>query len=492
MATLLEKRSEALDTLDEWQELLTHFEISGHTFAYFPVLVPDESWAEVCQNKLSDYLSAQDKKLHILAFDNPEDFKLLTVRIFAETFAPNTEAVWITTPIPFDNEQLEVWKQAWRESMARLNQFRNKLTKNYPYTFLFVGGTWTHEITFNIAPDLWSIHSGIIRINPPLLPTSDDKTRGSEPVRAEDKPDKFIDTEFALRQAERLRGKKGAEVQFANLLLNASKLLIDKVEFRRALEISAEAVLVYERLVNVQNRQELLNNLAGSYNNKGISLDNLGRLNEAIVEYNKAIEILKNLVGNGRSELLNDLAMVYLNKGVSLDNLGRLDEAIAEYDKAIEIRKELVENGRSELSNDLAAAYLNKGVSLRQLGRLNEAIAEYDKAIEIRKELVENGRSELSNELAIAYLNKGNALDSLSRLSEAIEFYDDAINLWEQMLKNGYAYILPNLEVGFGNLINTNRKARNSDLADKAISRLHELLEFAKKHKESEHLSKSI
>ena len=433
MATLLEKRSEALDTLDEWQELLTHFEISGHTFAYFPVLVPDESWAEVCQKKLSDYLSAQDKKLHILSFDNPEDFKLLTVKIFAESFAPNTEAVWITTPIPFDSEQLEVWKQAWRESMARLNQFRNKLTKNYPYTFLFVGGTWTHEITFNIAPDLWSIHSGIIRINPPLITTADDKIRTTEPPQTENKVDESFDVEFALRQAERLRGKKGAEAQFAGLLLNASKLLMEKAEFRKALEIIEEAIAIYEG----QPHLELNNALAGCYTTKGIVLGSLGKLNEAITEFEKVIAIREKLLMQGRREIVTDLAMAYLNKGIVLAQLWKLKEAITEFEKAIVILGELLEQGRIELVNDLAIAFMSKGNALQDLGEQYEAISEYGRAAAMLATLVGQGHTGLTNNLAMVYMNKGIALGSLGKLNEAIVEYEKAIVIREELVKQG-------------------------------------------------------
>ena len=61
-----------------------------------------------------------------------------------------------------------------------------------------------------------------------------------------------------------------------------------------------------------------------------------------------------------------------MNKGVALDNLGRLNEAVDEYDKAIAILEELVnEQKRDELANDLAMAYMNKGMLLesRQIER---------------------------------------------------------------------------------------------------------------------------
>ena len=56
----------------------------------------------------------------------------------------------------------------------------------------------------------------------------------------------------------------------------------------------------------------------------------------------------------------------------ALLQLGRLEEAIKSYDKAIEIKPD----------ND--NAWFNRGIALRQLGRLEEAIKSYDKAIKIK------------------------------------------------------------------------------------------------------------
>ncbi len=261
---------------------------------------------------------------------------------------------------------------------------------------------------------------------------------------------------------------------------------------QRNLTYLQNALSLYECCEKIYTQLNLPNDIANSYVGKGNVISDLGKLNEAIAEYDKAILIRKGLVESGRLELSNDLASAYMNKGVSLDNLGKLNEAIAEYDKAILILKGLVESGRLELSNALASAYMNKGVSLNSLGKLNEAIAEYDKAILILKGLVDSGRLELSNDLASAYMNKGNALDILGKLNEAIEHYGDAINLWEETLQHGEIQNLPNFAIALGNRLDTHRKAGNEDLADKDMRRLHELLEFTKQHKEIEHLGEYI
>ncbi|NQV39129.1 MAG: tetratricopeptide repeat protein, partial [Nitrosopumilus sp.] len=66
-------------------------------------------------------------------------------------------------------------------------------------------------------------------------------------------------------------------------------------------------------------------NDADVWNNKGDSLDSLGKYEEAITSYDKAIEIDP-----------ND-ADVWNNKGDSMDSLGNNDEAKKCYDKSKEL-----------------------------------------------------------------------------------------------------------------------------------------------------------
>ena len=95
---------------------------------------------------------------------------------------------------------------------------------------------------------------------------------------------------------------------------------------------------------------------ARHWNNKGMSLANLGRHQEALACYDRAIEINPRLVEP------------WSNKGASLRNLGRYEEALASYDRAIEINPRYGE------------AWCNKGVELGNLGRYPEALACFERA----------------------------------------------------------------------------------------------------------------
>src|SRR5450830_616812 len=164
---------------------------------------------------------------------------------------------------------------------------------------------------------------------------------------------------------------------------------------------------------------------AWEWNNKGGSLNSLGRYEEAILCYDQALELDPRCIAawnNKGSSLYNlesyqealnccDKALeldprhevAWYSKGNSLHGLGRNEEAILCYDQALEL----------DLRD--AAAWDNKGVSLHSLGRDEEAILCYDQALEL----------DLRD--AAAWDNKGVSLHSLGRDEEAIRCYDQAL-----------------------------------------------------------------
>jgi tetratricopeptide (TPR) repeat protein/tRNA A-37 threonylcarbamoyl transferase component Bud32 len=148
-----------------------------------------------------------------------------------------------------------------------------------------------------------------------------------------------------------------------------------------------EAIECYDRALEINPRY------AGAWYNKGTALDDLGKYQEAIVCYDEALEI------NPR------YAEAWSNKGNTLYKLGKFQEAIVCYDEALEINPRYAE------------AWSNKGVALHGLGKHQEAIACYDKALEINPRL------------AKIWSNKGNALDDLGKYQEAIDCFDRALEI---------------------------------------------------------------
>jgi tetratricopeptide (TPR) repeat protein len=103
--------------------------------------------------------------------------------------------------------------------------------------------------------------------------------------------------------------------------------------------------------------------LAAAHLYLGIALQQKGRLDDAIAQWQKTIE------------LDPKLAAARIHLGSALGSKGLVDEAIVEFQKAI------------ELDPKLAAAHLYLGIALQQKGRLDDAIAQWQKTIEIDPKL---------------------------------------------------------------------------------------------------------
>jgi len=92
----------------------------------------------------------------------------------------------------------------------------------------------------------------------------------------------------------------------------------------------------------------------------GITLNEQGKLEEAIEAYNKALS------------LKPDYVEAYINIGVTFYEQGKLEEALEAYKKALAIKP------------DYAAGYNNMGNALKDQGKLEEAIIAYNKVLSIK------------------------------------------------------------------------------------------------------------
>ena len=96
------------------------------------------------------------------------------------------------------------------------------------------------------------------------------------------------------------------------------------------------------------------------YNIIGAVSQGLGKLDEALEAYKKAISIEP------------ENAEAFFNIGNAIKEQGKLDEAIDAYTKALSIKP------------DIPEAYYNMGIALQQQGKLEEAIEAYKKALAIK------------------------------------------------------------------------------------------------------------
>jgi tetratricopeptide (TPR) repeat protein len=141
---------------------------------------------------------------------------------------------------------------------------------------------------------------------------------------------------------------------------------------------------------------------ASEWNNRGMSLDQLGLHEEAGPCYEKAIA------------LDPDQAVIWGNQANNLRDTGRYAEADACFDKAL------------ELDPASAVVWNSKGAGLLEAGRCAESLPCFEKALELRPSY------------AIARHNRGFAFNTMGRFPEALETFDRLLESNPRMTYSWY------------------------------------------------------
>ncbi len=249
----------------------------------------------------------------------------------------------------------------------------------------------------------------------------------------------------ALIQGEAL-AKQFPDVPFTPNLLGAVYVGLGRLE---------QAVASYTRALQIKP------DLVEAHNNLGAALNNLGKSDQAISSINKALQIKP------------DFAEAHYNLGAALNNLDKPEEAVASYEKALRLKP------------DYTDAHYNLGNALNRLGEPEEAVSSLRKALQIKPDFAEAHNNlgavlyklgkpgqavsslrkalQINPNYAEAHYNLGNALNDLEKAEEAVSSLAKALQI-----KPDYAEAHNNL----GNTL--------SDLGkrDEAISSLAKALQI--------------
>jgi tetratricopeptide (TPR) repeat protein len=163
-----------------------------------------------------------------------------------------------------------------------------------------------------------------------------------------------------------------------------------------------EAISDYNKALEINPQYAL------AYYNRGLAYDSKGQYDQAISDFNKALEI------NPRN------ALTYVGRGMAYGKKGSYDEAISDYTKVLEINPRYAE------------AYYNRGLLYDNKGQYDQAISDYSKALEI------NPRE------ASAYYNRGMAFKKKGQYDQAISDYNKALEIEPTFAEayNNFAWLL--------------------------------------------------
>jgi tetratricopeptide (TPR) repeat protein len=184
-------------------------------------------------------------------------------------------------------------------------------------------------------------------------------------------------------------------------------------------------------------------NLASYCKKRGLLREELKNLDGAIADYDKYVEILERLRGEGKLRDESDLAWAYNVRGLAYKLLAEHRKAIADFDRCVEILERLRGEGKLRDESDLAWVYKARGDIYDSMKEHGKAMADYGSCVEIRERLRDAGklckiRSELFllddwNCQAMDYLRWGDIYWVMKKPEKALEEYGQCVNTLERL-----------------------------------------------------------
>jgi tetratricopeptide (TPR) repeat protein len=429
----------------EWHKLLAHFDLA-EGFALLVLLVPDADGAALCRRELEVQLHSEGRALHAIEFDGPDDLHRLPEHFLEVSCSENTACLWMAAVVPDYAPDYAAWRRAWEHALSRLNAHRNPIRDHFACTILFAGAPWLQEVFREIAPDLWSVRTLVVRIEPAAQPTGE---AIMIPQRIESSVTEGPDPYFALEQAGKLRGVLGKELALAELLHRAGDGFAARDQWREAEKAYTNALELKQHYnAPVGSTLNTLAALSGMYlmlgdargslalsqqsltlvrevgdrwyeagvlNNLGLAYAALGEVQRAIEFHEQQLAITREF-GDRRGE------------GAALGNLGVAYEQLGEVQRAIEYHEQYL-----AIAHQIGDRQ-GEGAALGNLGLAYAALGETQRAIELHKQDLEIRRAigDRRGE-GNALWNMSLALDTLGKQARAIELAEAALRIFEQI-----------------------------------------------------------
>lgn len=205
-----------------------------------------------------------------------------------------------------------------------------------------------------------------------------------------------------------------------------------KGDYENAQEYFQKALRTHSKLLG----GEVNANVANDYNNIGACMNSMGKHEQALNSFFRALEIRKKIFGDRHIEI----AQLYNNIGVSYSSKKNNEKAIEYHSIALEMRRALL----GEKNVAVANSYNNIGSAYHSKGDYNLALENLNKAAEIWKSLL----GEKNTEIATSYSNLGSSYAQKGEYDKALEYYNKALNLRKELFGN----VHPEIATSYNNI----------------------------------------
>lgn len=242
-------------TEEEWGRLRTQLDFANDFWLGFLFASPSAPIG-VIRDRADAFLRGRGKTLHVIQPESAEELRQLA-RALLEPLPDFVGCVWVEGAYQKGSDSA-AWASARDTLLVTLNEHREPLMRQIRAGLVFTFSAQTKPRVREVAPDLWSVRSLVMHLNPQARRTGAELALLERPA-SKTAASTSAEGELALASAGRLLrdGEWSAAIRFllraADSLEKANDFVAARAATRKALEVAEEhdKAFVPQALVNL-------------------------------------------------------------------------------------------------------------------------------------------------------------------------------------------------------------------------------------------------
>ena len=186
---------------------------------------------------------------------------------------------------------------------------------------------------------------------------------------------------------------------------------------------------------------------------------------------------------------MSNVAGILNNLGLLHSNLNQYDVAEKEYQKALDIRRELAKDNPDAYLADVAMTLNNLGNLHRDLNQYNTAEKEYEEALDIYRNLAKDNHYACMADVAMTQTNLATLHKALNLYAAAEKEFQEALNIYRILTKAKPDAYLAEMAITLNNIAGLHWKNNQLDAAELEIKEALEILKKLDKANPDAYLS---
>ncbi|KZP07514.1 TPR-like protein [Athelia psychrophila] len=164
-----------------------------------------------------------------------------------------------------------------------------------------------------------------------------------------------------------------------------------------------------------------------------VRLKYAGRLDEALVASQEAVDLYRMLAAERPMAINEDLSRALYSLSTDFSALGRREEALATINEAVDLYRALAAERSVVFNADLAKSLDKQSTFLSRIGLLEEALVVVKEAVDLYRALTEERPAVFNVDLAMSLDTLSNQLSALGLREEALVAINEALGLYRAL-----------------------------------------------------------